>query len=44
MPKNLQDFAGDEDNRAYIEMARKLSGMSPEKLRTMADGLKELSF
>ena len=44
LPKNLQDFVGDEGNRAYIEMARKLSGMSPEKLRTMADGLKELTF
>jgi transcriptional regulator with XRE-family HTH domain len=44
LPKNLQEFVGAQDNRPYLEMARRLSGMSPERIRAVAEGLKELSL
>jgi len=44
LPKNLQEFVGEPDNRPYLEMARRLSGMSPERLRAVAEGLKELAL
>jgi len=44
LPKNLQEFVGEQDNQPYLEMARRLSGMSPERIRAVAEGLKELSL
>lgn len=44
LPKNLQEFVGEQGNRPYLETARRLSGMSPERLRAVAEGLKELSI
>lgn len=44
LPKNLREFVGEQDNRPYLEMARRLRGMSPERLRAVAEGLKEISL
>ena len=44
LPKNLRDFFSDKSNRAYLEMAQNLSGMSLEKIRNLAEGLKDLSI
>lgn len=44
LPKNVRQFVSNKNNRAYLDMAQNLSGMSPEKIRSLADGLKELSL
>jgi len=43
LPKSLRHFIADSDNRPYLQMAQNLSGMSPEKLRGLAEALKEIS-
>ncbi|MDA1329669.1 MAG: transcriptional regulator [Chloroflexi bacterium] len=43
LPKKLQDFASDPENEIYLEMAQKLSAMSPERLKALAEGLLEIS-
>ena len=40
----LQDFIGKPINRPYLEIAQRLSEMSVEKLRTVAEGLLEITL
>lgn len=42
LPRNLREFIADPGNRPYLELAHKLSGISTDKLRGLADGLSEL--
>ncbi len=44
LPKELQDFVCLPVNRPYLELAMKLSAMSTEKLRTVAEGLLEITL
>lgn len=44
LPKELQDFVCLPVNRPYLELAMKLSSMSTEKLRTVAEGLLEITL
>jgi transcriptional regulator with XRE-family HTH domain len=43
LPKVLQDFIAEPGNKAYLEMAQRLSAMPPEHIRALAEGLLELS-
>lgn len=43
LPMNLREFVSEKSNIPYLEMARRLSSMSPERLRAVAEGLKEIS-
>jgi transcriptional regulator with XRE-family HTH domain len=40
----LQDFVSQPVNRPYLELAMKLSGMSREKLRSVAEGLLDITL
>jgi transcriptional regulator with XRE-family HTH domain len=40
----LQSFVSKPVNRPYLELALKLSGMSTEKLRSVAEGLLDITF
>ncbi len=40
----LQEFVSKPVNRPYLELAMKLSGMSTEKLRSVAEGLLDITF
>jgi hypothetical protein len=41
---DLQNFVCKPVNRPYLELAMKLSGMSTEKLRSVAEDLLEITF
>lgn len=43
LPKNLQDFLTRPENRPYLEMAQRFGSIPPEKLRTLAEGLLDIS-
>lgn len=43
LPKSVRQFVSEKNNRAYIEMAQNLSAMSLEKIRNLAEGLKDIS-
>jgi transcriptional regulator with XRE-family HTH domain len=43
LPKALQDFVAEPGNQAYLDMAQRLSAMSPERIRALAEGLLEIS-
>ncbi len=43
MPPDLQAFIGDPDNERYLKLALHLSELPPEKLRSLAEGLMELT-
>ncbi len=44
LPAELQDFVCQSVNRPYIELAMKLSELSVEKLRAVAEGLLEITY
>jgi transcriptional regulator with XRE-family HTH domain len=44
LPKELQDFVCKPVNRPYLELALRLSDLSVEKLRSVAEGLLEITF
>ena len=44
LPAELRDFAAKPVNRPYLELAQRLSEMSVEKLRAVAEGLLEITL
>ncbi len=44
LPSELQDFVCQPVNRPYLELAMKLSSMSREKLRSVAEGLLDITL
>lgn len=44
LPQELQEFVCKPVNRPYIELARRLSQLSAEKLRAVAEGLLEITY
>lgn len=44
LPKDLQAFVCQPVNRPYLDLARKLSGMSNEQLRAVAEGLLDITL
>ncbi len=44
LPKELQNFVCQPVNRPYIELALKLSSMSTERLRSVAEGLLDITL
>jgi len=44
LPNELQDFVCKPVNRPYLELAMRLSDLSVEKLRSVAEGLLEITF
>jgi len=44
LPEDLQDFACQPVNTSYLELARKLSSLSADKLRAVAEGLLEITY
>jgi transcriptional regulator with XRE-family HTH domain len=44
LPVDMQDFVCQPVNRPYIELAMKLSDMSKEKLRSVAEGLLDITL
>jgi transcriptional regulator with XRE-family HTH domain len=44
MPANLQDFVTKPINKPYLEIARRLSDMNVERLRSLAEGLLDITL
>ena len=44
LPPELQEFVAQPVNRPYVELARSLSQMSTEKLRSVAEGLLDITL
>ncbi len=44
LPDDLQSFVSQPVNRPYLELARNLSAMSTEKLRSVAEGLLDITL
>lgn len=44
LPPELQDFVRQPVNRPYLELARNLSDLSAEKLRSVAEGILDITF
>jgi len=44
LPKDLQAFVCQPENRPYLELATKLSSMSTDKLHSVAEGLLEITL
>ncbi len=44
MPPELQNFVSQPINKPYLELARKLSDMSTDKLRSVAEDLLDITF
>jgi transcriptional regulator with XRE-family HTH domain len=44
LPPDLQDFVTKPINRPYLEIAQRLSGMSVDKLRAVAEGLLDITL
>lgn len=44
LPKEIQEFIGKPVNRPYLELAIRLSEMKVEKLRSLAEGLLEITL
>ncbi|GAB1471310.1 hypothetical protein MASR2M66_21880 [Chloroflexota bacterium] len=44
LPQDVQDFICQPVNRPYLELAMKLSSMSKEKLRSVAEGLLDITL
>jgi transcriptional regulator with XRE-family HTH domain len=42
LPRSLQEFIADPENRGYLELAQRLSITSKDKLRSMSEALAEL--
>lgn len=44
LPKDLQAFVCQPVNRPYLDLARKLSAMSNDQLRSVAEGLLDITL
>jgi hypothetical protein len=44
LPPELQNFVCKPVNLPYLELAKKLSGMSTDKLRSLAEDILEITF
>jgi hypothetical protein len=44
LPPELQNFVCKPVNRPYLELAMKLSGMSTDKLRSVAEDILDITF
>jgi len=44
LPPELQNFVSKPVNRPYLELAKKLSDMSTDKLRSVAEDLLDITF
>jgi hypothetical protein len=44
LPEDIQSFVCQPVNRPYLELAMKLSSMSREKLRSVAEGLLDITL
>ena len=44
LPEEMQNFVCQPVNRPYLELAMKLSDMSREKLRAVAEGLLDITL
>jgi transcriptional regulator with XRE-family HTH domain len=44
LPAEIQEFASKPINRPYLELARKLSNMSSDKLRALAENLLDITY
>jgi hypothetical protein len=44
LPEEIQAFVCKPVNRPYLELALKLSNMSTDKLRSVAEGLLDITF
>jgi transcriptional regulator with XRE-family HTH domain len=44
LPNDMQNFVCKPVNRPYLELAKKLSGMSTDKLRSLAEDILEITF
>ncbi|MDP2776994.1 MAG: hypothetical protein Q8O48_05080, partial [Anaerolineales bacterium] len=44
LPQEMQDFVCQPVNRPYLELAMKLNEMSKEKLRSVAEGLLDITL
>jgi transcriptional regulator with XRE-family HTH domain len=44
LPNEMQNFVAKPVNRPYLELAKKLSGMSTDKLRSLAEDILEITF
>jgi len=44
LPHELQDFVCQPVNRPYLELALKLSSMPTDKLRSVAEGLLDITL
>jgi hypothetical protein len=44
LPDEIQAFVCKPVNRPYLELALKLSNMSTDKLRSVAEGLLDITF
>jgi predicted NodU family carbamoyl transferase len=44
LPEEIQQFISQPVNRPYMELAMKLSKLSADKLRAVAEGLLEITY
>ena len=44
LPKEIQDFVSKPINRPYLDLAMRLSDLSADKLRSIAEGLLEITY
>jgi hypothetical protein len=44
LPPDLQNFVSKPVNRPYLELAMKLSGMSTDKLRSVAEDILDITL
>jgi hypothetical protein len=44
LPSELQDFIAQPINRPYVELANRLSNLPVDKLRSIAEGLLDITF
>jgi len=44
LPRELRDFISKPGNRPYLELAMKLSALSGDKLRSVAESLLDITF
>ncbi|MEX2143195.1 MAG: helix-turn-helix transcriptional regulator [Anaerolineales bacterium] len=42
LPRSLKEFIAEPENRSYLELAQRIREVSKEKLRSLADGLRDL--
>jgi len=44
LPEDLKIFVSGHENRPYLELAKRLSNMSADKLRSIAEGILEITY